>query len=153
MVFSQWLYNHRILKRLAKALIRLRVCAGWSEALLVPHTLLLEISCTGSYVHFRSKYLMNHLICATAHSLMNYINSIDSCQAHLPVQYALNIELIRQKCILSYQGLRLSNLTLGLTALIFSDWVRHKPKIVTINMINHKAVQKSINTRPSDKTA
>ena len=55
--------------------------------------------------------------------------------------------------ILSYQGLRLSNLTLGLTALIFSDWMRHKPKIVTINMINHKAVQKSINTRPPDKTA
>ena len=44
--------------------------------------------------------------------------------------------------IMSYQGLRLSNLTLGLTALIFSDWMRHKPKIVTINMINHKAVQK-----------
>ena len=44
--------------------------------------------------------------------------------------------------ILSYQGLRLSNLTLGLTALIFSDWIRHKPKIVTIDMINHKAVQK-----------
>ena len=44
--------------------------------------------------------------------------------------------------ILSYQGLQLSNLTLGLTALIFSDWIRHKPKIVTINMINHKAVQK-----------
>ena len=44
--------------------------------------------------------------------------------------------------ILSYQGLRLSNLTLGLTASIFSDWIRNKPKIVTINMINHKAVQK-----------
>ena len=42
-------YNHRILKRLAKALIRLRVCAGWSEAMLVAHTTLLEISCTGSY--------------------------------------------------------------------------------------------------------
>ena len=46
------------------------------------------------------------------------------------------------KSILSYQGLRLSNLTLGLTALVFSDRIRHKPKIVTINMINHKAVQK-----------
>ena len=55
--------------------------------------------------------------------------------------------------ILSYQGLRLSNLTLGLTALIYSDWIRHKPKIVTINMINHKAVQKSINARPPGKTA
>ena len=40
--------------------------------------------------------------------------------------------------ILSYQGLWLSNLTLGLTALIFSDWIGYKPKIATINMINHK---------------
>ena len=28
---------------------------------------------------------------------MNDINFIDSCQAHLPVQYASNIEFIRQK--------------------------------------------------------
>ena len=48
MVFNQYLNNHRILKRQAKALISLRVCAGWSEPLLVTHTKLLEISCTGS---------------------------------------------------------------------------------------------------------
>ena len=36
--------------RLAKALIRLRVCAGWSEPLLVAHTTLLEISCRGSLI-------------------------------------------------------------------------------------------------------
>ena len=36
-------------KRLAKALISLCVCAGWSEPLLVTHTTLLEISCPGSY--------------------------------------------------------------------------------------------------------
>ena len=35
---------------LANALIRLRVCAGWSEALLDAPTTLLEISCHGSYV-------------------------------------------------------------------------------------------------------
>ena len=29
--------------------------------------------------------------------VMNYTNLIDSCQAHLTVQYASNIELIRQK--------------------------------------------------------
>ena len=34
---------------------------------------------------------------ATAHSLMNDTNMIDSCQAHLPVQYSSNIELIPQK--------------------------------------------------------
>ena len=35
-------------KRLAKALIRLHVCAGWSEVLLVALTTLLEIPCHGS---------------------------------------------------------------------------------------------------------
>ena len=34
--------------RQAKALIRLHVCTGWSEALVVTHTILLEISCHGS---------------------------------------------------------------------------------------------------------
>ena len=32
------------------ALIRLRVCASWSEPLLVAHTTLLEISCRGSII-------------------------------------------------------------------------------------------------------
>ena len=48
MVFSQWNNIHRIFKRLAKALIRLRVCAGWSEPMLVAHTTVLGISCHGS---------------------------------------------------------------------------------------------------------
>ena len=38
-----------IFKWQAKALIRLRVCAGWSEPLLVAHTTLLKISCQGSF--------------------------------------------------------------------------------------------------------
>ena len=50
---SQWCsvssLTVRIFKRLAKALISLRVCAGWSEPLPVAHTALLEISCRGSY--------------------------------------------------------------------------------------------------------
>ena len=49
MMFSQNFNSHRIFKRITKALIRLRVCAGWSEPLLVAHTTLLEISCLGSY--------------------------------------------------------------------------------------------------------
>ena len=45
--------GHRILKRLAKAGIRLRTWAGWSEPLLVAYTtLLLEISCRGSFFFF-----------------------------------------------------------------------------------------------------
>ena len=41
-----------IFKGLAKALISLCVCAGWSEPLLVSHTTLLEISCHGSLLYF-----------------------------------------------------------------------------------------------------
>ena len=43
MMFDQWPESHSIFKRLAKALIRLRVCTGCSEALLVAHTTLLEM--------------------------------------------------------------------------------------------------------------
>ena len=45
MLLSQWLthtHSHTIFQRLAKALTRLRVCAGWSEPILVAHTTLLE---------------------------------------------------------------------------------------------------------------
>ena len=52
MMFGQLLSIHRIFKRAAKALIRLRLCTGWSEPLMVAHTTLLEISCHGSYVKF-----------------------------------------------------------------------------------------------------
>ena len=49
-MFGQYLSIHRIFKRPAKALIRLRVCAGWSEPSLVAHSTLLEISCRGSFI-------------------------------------------------------------------------------------------------------
>ena len=48
--------SHSIFKRLAKALIRLRVCAGWSEPLLVAHTTLLKIS---SFCHYAVKQQNN----------------------------------------------------------------------------------------------
>ena len=48
------------------------------------------------YSHFQSKPLMNLYIFAIFNSCMNVINLIDSCQAHLSIQYALNIEFIRQ---------------------------------------------------------
>ena len=57
MIFGQWLSSHGIFKRLAKTLIRLRVCAGWSGPLLVAHTSLLEISCHGSNM-FAIVYVM-----------------------------------------------------------------------------------------------
>ena len=42
-----------------------------------------------AYLHFRSNPLMNLQIFATVHSLMNNINLIGSCQAHLSVQYVV----------------------------------------------------------------
>ena len=49
---TKWHFDtHRIFKQLAKALIRLFICAGWSEALLVAQTTLLEMSCCGSYLY------------------------------------------------------------------------------------------------------
>ena len=48
MTFDQLPKIHRIYKRLAKALIRLRVCAGRFDPMLVAHNTLLEISCRGS---------------------------------------------------------------------------------------------------------
>ena len=46
-VWNRGINSHRIIKGQAKVLIRLRVCAGWSEPLLVAHTTMLEISCHG----------------------------------------------------------------------------------------------------------
>ena len=43
------------------ALISLRVCAGWSEPLLVAHTTLLEISCHGLFVYDRYVLTNKHL--------------------------------------------------------------------------------------------
>ena len=57
MLPGQSLNTYRIFKHIAKALIRLRICAGRSEPLLVAHTTLLEIACRGSStlgLHLRS---------------------------------------------------------------------------------------------------
>ena len=52
MLFCLYINSHRIIKRLAKAPIRLRICAGWSEPLLVAHTTLFEISCRSPFIIF-----------------------------------------------------------------------------------------------------
>ena len=44
-------YTHRILKRLAKYLIRLRACAGLSEPLLVTHTTFLGIHVSAQMIY------------------------------------------------------------------------------------------------------
>ena len=60
----------------------------------------LEMKLRTSFVHhFKNKYLHfnESLDFLTVHSLMNYTNLIESCQAHLPMQCASSIELICQK--------------------------------------------------------
>ena len=48
---------HRIFKGLAKALIRLRICAGWSEPLLVTHATLWEISFHGPLIKYWNNFV------------------------------------------------------------------------------------------------
>ena len=67
MLLGQYLNSHRIFNGQAKALIGLRaLCPGWSKALLVAHTTLLEISCCGSFhsglVHFSCISVWHHFI-------------------------------------------------------------------------------------------
>ena len=50
----------KMFKGVAKALTRLRVCAGWSEPVLVAHTTLLEISCHGSMIKSSILLLIQH---------------------------------------------------------------------------------------------
>ena len=60
------------------ALIRLRVCAGWSEPLLVAHTTLLEISSRGSYVTAFDGvgYQIRRGSFMGAHDLLNLLNKL-----------------------------------------------------------------------------
>ena len=50
MMFHQRTKSQRIFKQLAKALIKLHICTGWSKPLLVAYTTLLEISCAAQMV-------------------------------------------------------------------------------------------------------
>ena len=52
--------------------------------------------CANFYI-FKAIRLWIFTFFATVHNLMNYTNLIDICQTLLPVQYASNIDLIRQK--------------------------------------------------------
>ena len=61
MIFGRWLGSHEVFKRLAKALIRLCVCAGWSEPLLVAHTSLLNVGNLMSWLKYVRHCLCNAL--------------------------------------------------------------------------------------------
>ena len=66
----------RIFKRLVMALIRLRVCAGWSKALLVIHTTFLEIPCHGSYDIFQS---VNNSMIFSNQSITKVLIRLNQC--------------------------------------------------------------------------
>ena len=73
MMFSQRPMNHTIFKQLAKALISLSICAGWSEPLLVAHTTLLEISCHGSFYFYSAFWVILHDFLSSADFFQNQI--------------------------------------------------------------------------------
>ena len=81
--------SHRIFKLPAKTQIRLRVCAGWSEAVLVAHTTLLEISSRGSNfnAYYNVKQLRNMQACAYASNAAVCLSvCLSVCHLDLPFQ-------------------------------------------------------------------
>ena len=56
-----WVSSIEFSNDLAKALIRLGICTGWYESLLVAHTTFLEISCHGSNIGLFVQHLLSHL--------------------------------------------------------------------------------------------
>ena len=73
--------------------IRLRVCAGWSEALLVAHTTLLEISCHGSYFNkiVRPAYGIAVPIAYTHLPLMYAVSEVSSWATALFIYMSLHL--------------------------------------------------------------
>ena len=92
-------FKLRILKRLAKALIRLRVCAGWSDALLIAHTTLFEISCTDSIIHCK----LFHCI---LYSIYHWIRSCDRLNADVSLD-GNSLRLNAKGPYTAYSGQRL----------------------------------------------
>ena len=99
---------------LAKALITRRVCAGWSEALLVAQTISLKISCRGSFcvsktwknmshklgwISANNSYCQTHCLCVfrqafvfsihVIHFILNYYLIINSKLVWLPYNRSL----------------------------------------------------------------
>ena len=56
-IISNISQGSNLARKLGKGLIRLHLCAGWSEPLLVTHITLLEISCQGSICLLSSQNL------------------------------------------------------------------------------------------------
>ena len=83
-MFIQKLNTHWIFKQLAKALIRLCACAGWSEALLVAHTTLMEITCHGSnyvpLIYSRKKvYVISYMMSIVMRTVISSKHSVQLC--------------------------------------------------------------------------
>ena len=69
--------------RLAKALIRLRVCAGWSETLLVAHTTLLEIILYGGILTMPAFGNLRRVVCDCAVNRVKYTQTVKGNIKHL----------------------------------------------------------------------
>ena len=93
MMLGQSLNIHSIFKRQAKALIRLLVCASWSDPLLVTQTTLLEISCHGSVYLFG----VNYTVSSQSNTIIIYISR---SQIHLKYLNQIVADLIINPFIL-----------------------------------------------------
>ena len=90
-------------KRLAKALIRLRVCTGWSEPLLVAHTTLLEISCRGSFIITTATQLRILLSIIDEHSYDDNFNIIVFTFGSMDIARLYTAQLLGQTISLLYK--------------------------------------------------
>ena len=86
-------------KRLAKALIRLRICAGWSKPLLIAHTTLLEISCHGSF-SLKALIVCRGFVFGPCF-LVQYLVSFLICNHHAGEKFNLIVFLMSCFCMCS----------------------------------------------------
>ena len=91
MLFGHKLNIHRIFKRLAKTLIRLRVCADWSEPLLIAHTTLLEISCRGSIFSLYFMQLQEKGLCGKRIKWNTKPYSVPTVLEKIPVPMIMSV--------------------------------------------------------------
>ena len=77
-------------------LATLGLCIGWNIRVYWCFQCTVQSIFIYIYIFEAILYWIYRLF-ATVHIFINYTNLIDSCQAHLPVQYASNIELVCQR--------------------------------------------------------
>ena len=99
------LFCHRIFEQLAKALIRLRACTGWSEALLVTCTTLLEIACHGLML-FKCLRQFLILILLIGLVLSRYLHQYHVIIWYNILHWGLAQQIPAYTCVRWHQGLQ-----------------------------------------------